>query len=139
MPGKISEYTNNDNIKNEDLLDYSRELEAGSDTWESNSITFEQLKNKLNIPEPGGDVTDAENIPSGDDVVGIFIQKSGTVLQFSALTSSDNTVKIEKTDEDVIDLKVSTIDPPEQKKPLGEADQNLDNDRIIDGGDAGKT
>ena len=139
MPGKISEYTNNDNIKNEDLLDYSRELEAGSDTWESNSITFEQLKNKLNIPEPGGDVTDAENIPSGDDVVGIFIQKSGTVLQFSALTSSDNTVKIEKTDEDVIDLKVSTIDPPEQKKPLGEADQNLDDDRIIDGGDAGKT
>ena len=49
MPGKISEYTNNGNIEDYDLLDYSHEDEQGSNIWETRSITFAQLKTALNL------------------------------------------------------------------------------------------
>ncbi len=49
MPGKISEYTNNGNIEEWDLMDYSKETSQGSQTWETKSITFLQLKTALNL------------------------------------------------------------------------------------------
>jgi hypothetical protein len=47
MPGKISEYSNNGNINNWDLLDYSHENEQGSGNWETRSITLAQLQTAL--------------------------------------------------------------------------------------------
>ena len=47
MPGKISEYSNNGNINNWDLLDYSHENEQGSGIWETRSITLAQLQTAL--------------------------------------------------------------------------------------------
>ena len=47
MPGKISEYSNNGNINNWDLLDYSHENEQGSGVWETRSITLAQLQTAL--------------------------------------------------------------------------------------------
>ena len=49
MPGKISEYTNNANIEDWDLMDYSKETSQGSQTWDTRSITFAQLKTALNL------------------------------------------------------------------------------------------
>jgi len=49
MPGKISEYTNNGNIEEWDLMDYSKETSQGSQTWETKSITFLQLKTALSL------------------------------------------------------------------------------------------
>ena len=72
MAGKISEYTNSGNIEDYDLLDYSHELEQGTNQWETRSITFAQLKTALqlsatDLPLGKADQTlDANRIVSGD-------------------------------------------------------------------------
>ena len=57
MPGKISEYTNNGNIDETDLLDYSHENEPGSGNWETRSITLAQLRTAVGAGQSSVSIT----------------------------------------------------------------------------------
>ncbi len=95
MAGKISEYQNNGNISDWDLMDYSHENEQGSGIWETRSITLAQLQTALGGGGSGNNLAVADQTLNSPRTITGNVSNTLTVKEVPSFTVETNVVNTE--------------------------------------------